>query len=70
MRRPVAVVTLTMLLPQAYKLIIKDKLVRTGSWNERTNHMGIGLVNKIRIIGAGRIGSETIKLAKPFFKIF
>jgi phosphoglycerate dehydrogenase-like enzyme len=53
----------------AGKLLIKDKLVRTGRWNERTNHMGIGLVNKtLGIIGAGSIGSETIKLAKPFFK--
>ena len=68
-RRPVAVATLTMLFTMAGKLLIKDKLVRTGRWNERTNHMGIGLVNKtLGIIGAGSIGSETIKLAKPFFK--
>ena len=68
-RRPVAVASLTMLFTMAGKLLIKDKLVRTGRWNDRTNHMGIGLVNKtLGIIGAGSIGSETIKLAKPFFK--
>ena len=68
-RRPVAVATLTMLFTMAGKLLIKDKLVRTSRWNERTNHMGVGLANKtLGIIGAGSIGTETIKLAKPFFK--
>jgi len=67
-RRPVAVAALTMLLAMAGKLLIKDNLVRTGRWNDRTNHMGIGLSNKtLGIIGAGSIGTETIKLSKPFF---
>ena len=31
--------------------------------------MGVGLANKtLGIVGAGSIGTETIKLSKPFFK--
>ena len=68
-RRPVAVAALTMIFAMASKLIIKDKLVREGNWNERTNNMGLGLSKKtLGIIGAGSIGTETIKLSKPFFK--
>ena len=68
-RRPVAVAALTMIFAMASKLIIKDKLVREGNWNERTNNMGLGLSQKtLGIIGAGSIGTETIKLSKPFFK--
>ncbi|MDC0094145.1 hypothetical protein OAI86_07470, partial [Alphaproteobacteria bacterium] len=68
-RRPVAVATLTMIFAVAGKLIIKDKLVREGNWNERTNNMGLGLSQKtLGVIGAGSIGTETIKLSKPFFK--
>ncbi|MDC3116491.1 hypothetical protein OA529_02270 [Alphaproteobacteria bacterium] len=68
-RRPVAVATLTMIFGLASKLIKKDNLVRTGNWNQRTNFMGIGLSRKtLGIIGVGSIGTETIKLSKPFFK--
>ena len=68
-RRPVAVATLTMIFSLASKLIKKDHLVRTGNWNQRTNFMGVGLSRKtLGVIGAGSIGTETIKLSKPFFK--
>ena len=68
-RRPVAVAALTMIFAMASKLIIKDKLVREGNWNERTNNMGLGLSQKtLGVIGVGSIGTETIKLSKPFFK--
>lgn len=68
-RRPVAVAALTMIFATASKLIIKDKLVREGNWNDRTNNMGLGLSKKtLGVIGAGSIGTETIKLSKPFFK--
>ncbi len=68
-RRPVAVAALTMIFGLASKLIKKDNLVRTGNWYQRTNFMGIGLSRKILgVIGAGNIGTETIKLSKPFFK--
>ena len=68
-RRPVAVAALTMIFGLASKIIKKDNLVRTGNWDQRTNFMGVGLSRKtLGVIGAGSIGTETIKLSKPFFK--
>ena len=68
-RRPVAVATLTMILSLSGKLIIKDNLLREGHWNERTNHMGIGLMNKtLGVIGFGGIGKEFVKISKDLFK--
>ena len=68
-RRPVAVAALTLIFSLSGKLLLKDNLVRTGGWNERTNFMGVGLTEKtLGVVGAGNIGSELIKLAKPFFK--
>jgi len=67
-RRPVAVAALTMIFSLSGKLLLKDKLVRSGSWSERTNHMGVGLTEKtLGVLGAGNIGSELIQLSKPFF---
>ncbi len=68
-RRPVAVAVLTMIFGLASKIIKKDNLVRTGNWDQRTNFMGVGLSRKtLGVIGVGSIGTETIKLSKPFFK--
>ena len=68
-RRPVAVAALTMIFAAAGKLLQKDHLVRKGNWQDRTNYMGTGLTKKtLGVIGAGSIGSETIKLSQPFFK--
>lgn len=67
-RRPVAVATLTLLFALAGRLFDKDKLVRTGRWNERTDYMGQGLTTRtLGLIGAGSIGKEIIRLAQPFF---
>ena len=68
-RRPVAVASLTMILSLSSKLMIKDNLLRDGRWNERTNHMGIGLINKtLGLIGFGGIGREFVKISKDLFK--
>ena len=68
-RRPVAVASLTMILSLSGKLMIKDNLVREGRWNERTNHMGVGLINKtLGIVGFGGIGREFVKISKGLFK--
>ena len=67
-RRPVAVASLTMILSLSGKLMIKDNLVREGRWNERTNHMGVGLKNKtLGIVGFGGIGREFVKISKGLF---
>jgi phosphoglycerate dehydrogenase-like enzyme len=59
-RRPVAVAALTFIFALAGRLVQKDRLTRTGRWNERTSHMGLG------VIGAGGIGRELLALARPF----
>ena len=68
-RRPVAVASLTMILSLSGKIIIKDSLLREGLWNERTNHMGVGLINKtLGIVGFGGIGREFVKISRDLFK--
>lgn len=66
-RRPVAVAALTMIFALAGRLFKKDQLVRTGRWNDRTSHMGLGLTTRtLGVIGAGGIGRELLELARPF----
>ncbi len=66
-RRPVAVAALTFIFALAGRLFEKDRLTRSGRWNERTNHMGLGLTTRtLGVIGAGGIGRELLALARPF----
>ena len=66
-RRPVAVAALTFIFALAGRLVVKDKLTRSGGWNERTSHMGLGLTTRtLGVIGAGGIGRELLALARPF----
>ncbi len=66
-RRPVATIAMTYILALSHKLLIKDRLTRAGQWNERAEHMGLGLKGKVLgLIGAGGVGRETIPLAKAF----
>ncbi len=68
-KRPVAVASLTMILSLSGKLLIKDNLLREGRWNERTSHMGIGLLNKtLGLIGFGGIAREFVTISKDLFK--
>ena len=66
-RRPMAVVALTYLFALSQKLLIKDRLTRAGRWAAKVDHMGLGLIGRtLGVIGAGNIGSEIIRLARPF----
>ena len=68
-RRPVAVATLTMILSLSGKIMIKDNLLREDRWNDRTDHMGVGLTNKtLGLIGFGGIGREFVNISKDLFK--
>ena len=65
-RRPVATIILTFILALSHKLFIKDGLTKAGRWNERTDHMGIGLTGKtVGSIGLGNIGREVFRLLRP-----
>lgn len=66
-RRPVAVAALTFIMALSQHLFTKDRLTRAGRWNERTDFMGMGLIGRtLGIVGAGSIGREIMRLAKPF----
>ena len=68
-QRPVAVAALTLIFALSGRLMTKDKLVRSGRWNDRTDFMGTGLTGRtLGLIGAGGIGQELIPLARPFFR--
>jgi len=66
-RRPVATAVLTFVLALAQKLLIKDKLTRSGRWGEKRDHLGRGLTGRtLGAIGLGNIGAEMFRLAAPF----
>ena len=66
-RRPVATAAMAFLLALSHKLLIKDRLTRTGRWGEKLHHMGMGLTGRtLGVIGLGNIGRELCDLARPF----
>ena len=67
MPRPVATIALTFMLALAGKLMLKDRLTRTGRWNDRMDNMGSGLTGRtLGVVGAGRIGKELLRMARVF----
>jgi phosphoglycerate dehydrogenase-like enzyme len=67
MPRPVATIALTFILALAGKLMLKDRLTRTGRWHERMDNMGSGLTGRtLGVVGAGRIGKELLRMARVF----
>jgi D-3-phosphoglycerate dehydrogenase len=67
MPRPVATIALTFVLALAGRLFVKDRLTRTGRWQERMDNMGIGLTGRrLGVVGAGRIGKELLRMARAF----
>lgn len=67
-RRPVAVAALTLIFALAGRLFEKDALVRSNRWSERGDYMGVGLTGRtLGLVGAGGIGQEIMRLARPFF---
>jgi phosphoglycerate dehydrogenase-like enzyme len=68
-RRPVAVSIIALMLALTGKLLVKDKLTRSGpeAFARRVDHMGVGLVGRtLGSIGIGNIGAELFRLARPF----
>ena len=67
-RRPVAVATLTLIFALAGRLFRKHELVHQNRWNDRVDYMGQGLTSRtLGLVGAGGVGQEILKLARPFF---
>ncbi|GAB3523943.1 2-hydroxyacid dehydrogenase [Arthrobacter monumenti] len=58
-RKPMAQATIALLFALAHNLVIKDKLVRTGRWNEKQHWRGAGLDGAtIGLVGLGGIGES------------
>ena len=65
-RRPMAVVILTLILALSTDLLVKDKMTRNGLWSEVSHCVGAGIAGKtLGSIGAGRIGLEMFRVAMP-----
>ncbi|HEY7641773.1 MAG TPA: NAD(P)-dependent oxidoreductase [Steroidobacteraceae bacterium] len=66
-RRPVAIMAITYVLALAQRMLIKDRLTRSGNWNQRNEHMGRGLTGRtLGIVGAGGTGQEMLRLVRGF----
>lgn len=66
-RRPMATAVITLLLALAHELPAKDRLLREGRWQERTNIKTTGLTGRtFGSVGLGNIGREVFRLLKPF----
>jgi len=65
--RSVAEATIGWMIALSHNVRIKDDLVRTGQWDERSKHMGRELRDRtLGVIGLGGIGRKTIELLRAF----
>ena len=65
--RPVAEATIGWMIALSHNVRIKDKLVRTGQWDERSKYMGSELRDRtLGVIGLGGIARKTIELLRGF----
>jgi phosphoglycerate dehydrogenase-like enzyme len=65
--RPVAEATVAWMLALTHHVVVKDRLVRTGQWDERTKFMGAELRDRtLGVIGLGGIGQCLVSLLKGF----
>jgi phosphoglycerate dehydrogenase-like enzyme len=65
--RPVAEAAIGWMIALSHNLLIKDKLVRTGQWDERSKYMGGELRDRtLGVIGLGGIARKTIELLRGF----
>ncbi len=66
-RRPMATAIMTFILALGGRLLQKDRITRSGVWEQKLDHMGVGLTGRVLgSIGFGNIGRELFTLAKPF----
>lgn len=65
--RPVAEATIGWMIALSHNFHVKDKLVRTGQWDERSRFMGRELRDRtLGVIGLGGIARKTIELLRGF----
>ena len=65
--RPVAEATVGWMIALAHNVLAKDRLVRTGQWDERSKYMGGELRDRtLGVVGLGGIAQATIELLRGF----
>ena len=65
--RPVAEATIGWMIALTHNTLAKDRLVRTGQWDERSKYMGRELRDRaLGVIGLGGIARRTIDLLRGF----
>lgn len=65
--RPVAEATVGWMLALTHRMLQKDRLVRTGRWDERSQYMGCELRDRtLGVIGLGGIGRKLVQLLQGF----
>lgn len=65
--RSMAEATIGWLIALTHQMLIKDRLVRTGDWDQRTSHNGCELRDRtLGIIGLGGIGQELVSMLATF----
>jgi len=65
--RPVAEATVGWMIALTHHMRIKDRLLRTGQWDERSKFMGCELRGRtLGVIGLGGIARKTIELLRSF----
>lgn len=66
-RRPVSTAALTMILASLQNLVAKDRILRRGEWDRRTEWMGRGLTGRtVGLVGLGNTSTDLVELLKPF----
>jgi D-3-phosphoglycerate dehydrogenase len=66
-RRAVATGVIGFMLSLAHRIPVLDRLVRANAWQDRFATLGVGLAGRtLGLIGAGNIGREIARLARPF----
>lgn len=65
--RPVAEATVAWLLALTHRVRSKDRLVREGRWDDRSQYMGLELRDRtLGLVGCGGIGRRVIELLRGF----
>ena len=65
--RPVAEATIGWMLALTHRVLQKDRLVRTGSWDDRSQYMGCELRDRtLGVVGLGGIGRKLVELLQGF----
>jgi phosphoglycerate dehydrogenase-like enzyme len=65
--RPVGEATIGWMIALSHNVLLKDKLVRTGQWDERSKYMGRELRDRtLGVIGLGGIARKTLELLRGF----